>query len=249
MNTARREEFPMNKKKNVVIQAKPGKMTMTIKKPTLYISTSLSLQHIKSAALFSRLSAAVEKKYDVKKQIKGLSLQNKAYVMGTIISAFSFLDSTINELFWATIKNRKKVEALGMETVKILSSMWKQGVHRAKTLEKYQIALVLAKRKVFDKGATPYQNVDLVRRLRNALIHFEPEWVGEEPQKLEENLRGKFNLSPFSGSGSLYFPHRCLSHGCAEWVVNSCLEFSDEFHNRMAIKPNYDYLRKSLITL
>ena len=43
------------------------------------------------------------------------------------------------------------------------------------TLAKYQLALVIAGRPQFEQGMNPYQDVKLLTRIRNSLVHFEPE--------------------------------------------------------------------------
>ena len=57
-----------------------------------------SVNHIQSAALFSRLSSNIEKKIDGKDSSE-LSDEHWAYVTGAIFFAVSFLEATINELF------------------------------------------------------------------------------------------------------------------------------------------------------
>jgi len=70
------------------------------------------------------------------------------------------------------------------------------------------------------------------------VVHFEPELmdVEENKQKLEKLLNGKFEQCPFYGEPSfLFFPHRCLSHGCAKWVVISCIHFVNDFYKRIGV--------------
>lgn len=177
-----------------------------------------------------------------------MKAEHKAYVTAAILTAVSFIEATINELFWETLNSPKKVEVLEAKTKKYMANMWKQGIQKTATLEKYQFALAIARKSLFDKGVTPYQDVLLLTKMRNALIHFESEWVADSPQELEKNLKGKFDLDPFSGEGSLFFPHRCLSHGCAKWAVTSSLKFTDDFFAKMGLKPKYDHLRSRLKT-
>lgn len=213
---------------------------------SLEVAHYCSREHIQSAFLFSRLSAKIEKNH-VGTPSEELKIENKAHVIAAIFTAVSFIESIINEFFW-DLESPNKVEALEEETKKIMANMWGKGIKKTSTLEKYQFALALARKSLFDRGIAPYQDVSLLIRLRNALIHYEPEWVGDSPQKLEENLKGKFELSPFYGEGSLFIPHRCLSHGCAKWVAINSLKFTDDFFARMGLEPGYDYLRSKLIT-
>lgn len=215
-------------------------------KGRLSVATCYSLQHIQSAALFSRLSANVETQ--VGNLSDALKSEYQAYVTGAIFTAVSFLESTINELFWEVLENPTGFETLKSETIDVMARMWKQIVHGSSTLGKYQSALTLAGKPLFDEGTLPYQDVFLLTRVRNALTHYRPEWVEGRPQKLEESLKGRFLLSPFYDKGSPFFPHRCLGHGCAQWAVISSIGFTDDFFAGMSLKPRYDRLRSKLRT-
>jgi hypothetical protein len=137
--------------------------------------------------------------------------------------------------------------------------MWKgEIVGRAgyPILEKFQLALALAGKDLFDRGKRPYQEVALLVRLRNALVHYVPEWVtyvspeteALENQGIKESLSGKFELNPLRGPADPFFPDRCLAYGCAKWAVTSCIEFADEFFSRMGLPRPYDHIRPRLNT-
>ena len=122
-------------------------------------------------------------------------------------------------------------------------------------MEKFQIALALTRKPSFKSGRNPYQDVKLLVELRNALIHYVPEWVAaaqaepeaEAAHKFEKKLRRKFLPSPFMGNNP-YFPDKCLGHGCAKWGVDSALKFTDKFFSTMGLTPRYElsYDRSSL---
>jgi len=110
------------------------------------------------------------------------------------------------------------------------------------TLDKYQYLLLLNGQSLFDRGMNPFQDISLVIKLRNVLVHFEPEIIGaeENKQKLEKLLEGKFEQCPFYSNPSyLFFPHRCLSHGCAKWVVISCIYFVNDFYKKIGLDKQY----------
>jgi hypothetical protein len=97
--------------------------------------------------------------------------------------------------------------------------------------------------------------VDCLIKLRNALVHYEPEWTINisdtekiTVQKFEKILKGKFQLNPLTGEGNSFFPDKCLGHGCAEWAVKSSIMFADEFFLRMRLKPTYDHVRSCILT-
>jgi hypothetical protein len=225
---------------------------------TLRKRTDFSISHILAAAYFARLSWQVEKTYDGKWS-DNLFHEHRAYVTGCVLSAISFLEAKANELFADTVDNPEAVKELNQGAKDLMSDMWKLGVPRTGRYsipEKFQIALVMARKELFDRSRRPYQDVALLVRLRNALVHYEPKWVtcvspdieALTVQNLEKNLLGKFELNPLKGRADPFFPDRCLGHGCAKWAVTSCIEFADEFFSRMGLPRPYDHIRPRLNT-
>lgn len=121
----------------------------------------------------------------------------------------------------------------------------------SKILERYQKVMKLRGIEPFERGLEPYQSVDVLIKLRNALVHFKPEWHDEqkEHRKLGERLRGEFALNPFITEGTgVLFPQRCMSYGCAKWAVDSTLAFMKEFSERMGLKFPFDKFKDRLAT-
>jgi hypothetical protein len=230
-----------------------GRENVTLKK-----RTDFSISHILAAAHFARLSSQVEKTYDGKCSDEVFH-EHRAYVSGCIVSTVSFLEAKINELFADTVDNPNAVKQLDKTARDLMSGMWKGEIlARAgfPILEKFQLALALARKDLFDRGKRPFQDVALLVRLRNALVHYVPEWVtfvsaeteDLTVQDIKRNLSGKFELNPLRGPADSFFPDRCLSHGCAKWAVTSSVEFVDEFLARMGLPRPYDHIRPRLNT-
>lgn len=222
---------------------------------SIAVRTYFSINHILSAAHFSRLSAKLEKSYTGKPS-EDLHFENMAYVTGCIFAAVSSLEAMINELFTDIADHPDShLSIVGKRTGALMATMWNLGVPRTATypiLRKYQIALILADKEVLESDKQPYQDVDLLIELRNALIHYEPETVlaysdeGKvDIQKFEKKLKGKFSTNPLA-LGHAFFPSKCLGHGCAKWAVNSTIEFADEFFRRMGIPSPHDHVRARL---
>jgi hypothetical protein len=188
-----------------------------------------------------------------------------AYITAAVFASVSFLEATINELFAdAHDKVPTVVNQLQPETISQMSEMWKLmfpkpemrklGVPKSsKILQKFQTALTLTRKPMFDSENSHYKDIDCLIKLRNALVHYEPEWITNSSdteedtiQKMEKILKGKFQLNPLAGIGNSFFPDKCLGHGCAEWAVRSSMMFADEFFLRMGLKPTYDHVRFSL---
>ena len=211
-----------------------------------------SRYHIWAASYFARTSSDIEKG-----RASGFHLDHRAYVTGTIVESVSFLEAAINELFTDAAEDYRTPEwtgALPSDAMKQLGSMW-EFVGRKPILDKYQMALTLAGKETYDRSAAPYEDVALLNRLRNSLVHFKPESRTAglpsdaiESHPVEKGLRGKFPPNQLmEGTGNPYFPDKCLGHGAARWAVESSLKFADDFFlSRLEVKPNYHHIRDEL---
>jgi len=207
--------------------------------------TYFSAHHIQAAALFARHAQAIEAE---RAGTTAFSADHRGYVLAAIFSSVAFLEATINELF-ADAYNRhlQRLNGLDHYTITLMADMWKHGIPRTArypVLDKYAIALSLARKEPMEKGAVPWQPTALLIQLRNALIHYEPEWLPtnvnnaeDEVHKLAKALRGRFTPNPLTGAGNPYYPDKVLGHGCTEWAVRTSTEFVDEFARRLGIKP------------
>lgn len=208
---------------------------------------NFAVQHMIAAARFARLC------YKVEDENAGAPFgpfydEIISYVTATILLSVASLEANINEIFADVRDSIIVFDGLDMN---LLTEIWDLIEGKA-ILEKYQFVLVLKKKDRMNKGAQYYQFVDTLIKVRNALIHFKPEWLGEqqEHEKIGKLLRGKFTLSPFVSENDPIFPMRCMTHGFADWAVRSSLEFVQwftqsadlpnrfaEFVDRMDTKP------------
>ena len=194
--------------------------------------------------------------------------KHASYVTASILSAVAFLESTINEFYY--VANDKVLETKRMpeEYRDKLSALWTVERFRkgAKILEKYQSALKLLNLKQFDEGKDPFQSVNLLIDLRNALVHYRPETTVIRPNPsnyqisyLERKLRNKFKPNPFVPKFPVYpssqpsrtadypfFPERCLGYGCAKWASISCLSFVNDFFGRINLDWHYQQILPKL---
>jgi hypothetical protein len=188
-------------------------------------------------------------------------VQHRAYVTDSVLSAVAFLEAAINEVFDDVAdRHLGYVDPLPDECKRLMAGLWDEGMERRSFLEKYQVALLCANSTVFNKGGPPYQDADLLYRLRNRLTHARAETRSTDdkqedaPQKtdkpnkasqkkkdkLSEVLKKKFKPSRLmENSANPYFPDHCLGAGCADWAVRSATTFADEFFGRLNLTPNY----------
>lgn len=199
---------------------------------------NLSAWHLFAAASFARNAGEVELA-DAGKPNGDFFVENIASnVMAAIFFSVAALEADVNDLFSDSDKHISELNA------ELTKEIWNLFERNAGILEKYNLMALLKGRGHLDKGTNIHQNAKALIDLRNALVHFKPEWTHEhdafreskqqglkkpEHLKIEELLARKFALSPFVASNSTFFPDKCMSHGCAEWAVQTAVKFRTHF--------------------
>lgn len=219
---------------------------------------SYSSLHIQAAALFSRLAFEIEKNYNgvFSKEF----IEHRCFITNTIFSTTAFLEAYINELFCdlsdSVMRKNGKYKSLESR-FDIFSEKWQEGIPRTarySILDKYQYALEFAGKVKLDKGSSIYQDIYALVTLRNALTHYEPEWMQKGSNVADEHRITKMlkprikELNPLVGAGCTYYPHKCMGHGLTEWAVESSIKFVDEFSERIGVRGSYNDCRNQLKT-
>ena len=192
---------------------------------TAITQTNLSSLYLISACSFAR-------------QVKRLEVENEGrefaefwdevfgYASATILTTVAALESYINEFFADVYDNFTLIDKNTLsKTVK---------AHQMKNaLEKFNLALELKQLDRLNGRDPVFWNVQLLVKLRNALVHFKPELGSEQREhaKLSNELKGRFKGSSFL-SDSRLFPRAWASHGCCVWVIESTVAFIEDFEDR-----------------
>ena len=210
---------------------------------TLSLKTNFSGHHMLSAAHFARQSAIIETNYQ-DEITEELRAEHRAYVTGAIIVSVASLEATISEVFISAIDDDGLFKDFDPTIPKALAKFWDWCTVKRRPLiiEKYLLVLDMTDKEVFDRKKSPYQEVVYLIQLRNALVHYEPEWdtALKKHKSIEDKLKDCFNINPFSHDTDAFFPKKCLGHGCAEWSVKSTIEFIGDFYRRMGFPPKWD---------
>lgn len=178
-----------------------------------------------------------------------VSAEHTSASISCVFSSAAYLEAEINE-FFANAADEGDADGVAKEplTLARIAATWELE-QRFSLLDKYDLALTLCDQPQFDKGAQPYQAVALLVRLRNALVHFKPEWQpgggwpGEERElsKLCKSLMKCFPESALAEQYQPYFIQRCLGYGSSKWAVTSSIAFVKEFRLRLGagFSPTY----------
>ncbi len=177
--------------------------------------------------------------------------RHTSFSVASVMASGALLEASINELVASAAHSNLAVGGDRDDASRRKLCRAAEALDRMGSLEKYEHVLVLLDLESFDRGRQPFQDVALVRRLRNALVHFAPRWrealAGEESQGFELALERKgFRVPPFAGEGNPFFPTKCLGYDCAAWALRSVLDYVDAFHRRLGVTPGYEAIRSEI---
>ena len=99
---------------------------------------------------------------------------------------------------------------------------------RRPTLEKFDLDLLLLDKGKLDRWDSPYQDVESLAKLGNALVHFKPEWTHDQRKhaKVASALKDRIERSPFFALGEPLFPRAWAGHTTTEWSMTSVADSS-----------------------
>lgn len=169
----------------------------------------------------------------------------RAFVHGAIVLAYASLEAALNETIHLNALDpngplgeidRKVLTVLGQENL--------QPRDKAHALKMFNMLLRILQKPEMPTGENPYQAANLVRVLRNMLIHPIPgrvvTYIDDEDfdyssqQDIVKQLRSHLRLKR-----DATFPERVLTKKCASWAVESTEAFLHEFVVRSGIDPGF----------
>jgi hypothetical protein len=186
---------------------------------------------------------------------RNFEIEHRGYVISSIFMSIAFVEAVINELLSDSSEGQtSSFHGLTQRAADLLGKMRpSKNARLPKSLAKYQNALAHAGKAAFDPKTSPFHEVCDVITLRNALVHYEPETIEsdatKDPNELhdwEQRLRNKFDENPLVTAGSVFFPDKCLSFGCAAWAYDVCGQLADEFCSRLQIQAPYSHQKARL---
>jgi len=201
-----------------LITEAPDIMSATVKTRMNY-----AVPHLLSAAIFSRRLGEIEAEHSGQ-DLGPFWDEILAHATATVFLAVAGLESYANELFIEMSQNFPGVRQ------ELLEKLWSD-YEGKRILEKFDLALLLRGASTRPTGVESFQSVDALVRLRNALMHFKPEWEPARHKRLSSELRSFFKPSEFLASDPGLFPRAWASHKCTVCAVNSVLSFIEHFQD------------------
>lgn len=164
----------------------------------------------------------------------------KANVRAAIIIKYSSLQAQLTEIYQdPKVLNRSNIPEHQIATIRFINDE-KLSSPRSSTLDEFNRILKILGKEPFVKGEAPFQDADLVRLLRNTLVHPTPEYAvissteegtEEEQRRLVSSLRPKLNLD-----SKAYFPDSVLTIECVDWAFKAIDQFTEKFSETSGIK-------------
>jgi hypothetical protein len=105
-------------------------------------------------------------------------------------------------------------------------------------LTRYQIILHILNKRPLSEGAQPWQDMALLVRLRNELIHYKSKWGKEmDRQKLFKALKHmRLPKPPFVPLNASFFPHLFLGAGSSVWAVRTSVAFINVVYDHLEVE-------------
>jgi hypothetical protein len=207
----------------------------------LRVKTGLFQFHLDSAARFAFACAEIESEQKHLEWPQPRWDEARSNALATVLLSAASLESSVNEFYQQAVdRDRSALESLSDTQMKLLAELWPE-IEKLSPIRKYQVALVATGHEPMSKGQEPYRSADGLIRLRNALVHFRPEWDDDlkDHRSLEQRLSRLFPVSALTDRAKgrmVWFPHKCLGAGCAEWAIESATRFSQQFVNTLGIR-------------
>lgn len=209
--------------------------------PTLTQRSAQAVQHLMAASRSSRQCREIQ---DANRGLPfGPFFDDQiACVSSTVMLSVASIEANINE-------HIEDADILFPELSAGARRTFCDLVSQLPILEKYECVLAIKELPSFDRGASPYQDVDLLIAIRNELVHFHPEWHDRQNRhaKLGKRILYRFELSPFiADESAVIFPLRYIGHGCTKWAVDSALAFMEQFATLVRLPSRFESFRSRL---
>ena len=167
-----------------------------------------------------------------------------------VMLAAAALEASINEFYLeANDGNSNSLGQLSKAQINALSADWSTKVEPPKgkgrlmgILEKYNHALDVCGVALYTRKNGIYDSAVSLVALRNALVHFKPEWDNglTRHADLEKDLKPRFPSCKLTDQLSMvWFPNKCLGAGCAQWAVDTVRALSADFCLKLQIPDRF----------
>jgi hypothetical protein len=214
---------------NIQLSVQHLESTTTVDSVSVSIRVNLSINHLLSAAYFSRSAGAIENA-NVDKEFGDFWEEIQTQAIATILTSVAGLEAYANELFVDHTQIFPEIRS------EVMQKLW--DLYELKpTIEKFEFALLLLNKPSINRSDALYQDIDVLIKLRNALTHYKPEWIDQQTAhaKLSKQLTYRASRSQYFPKSEPLFPRAWICHGTTKWAVSRISDFILYFEKQAAI--------------
>lgn len=207
--------------------------------------TGLEL-HRNAARFFVQLATALDGAQPAAVEVRGepikdFDARNNAS-LAAVLSSHAAVDAFLNELYLCHEENLYPVMQIERDFASRLDMAWRSGADRFSIRGKIDLALALKGVEPIDWDRGVSQDLLLLGKLRNELVHHKARWIddslegSESIDSIERQLHGRFELAKWSNEGAVPFRWmKCLGAGCAKWAWNTSRVCINEVSRRLGL--------------
>lgn len=172
------------------------------------------------------------------------------YTIGAITVAVAGIEGLINELVTGADRRPASMQVPNLTPAaqRRWSKLWARDIPGPgyNALEKIQVALTTADLPSFPEDRNPAQDLRVLIRLRNELVHSVPKARRHggpvaARDSLEKRLLGKFRPSTVVPESFPFIWYRCLSADCARWAVYTAADVRNELLKTLGVPITLEF--------
>jgi hypothetical protein len=232
---------------DVAVSVKGAAICMSVATGTIDAFYNFTPQFLQGAFMFAAQALEIEET-NGSKVSDDLEMRHRALVVAAVTQAEAALESAISEVLMHGPGHHLGSNGVDADKREFLINI-ADDIDKLPTLVKYQLVLDLLQKRRFEKGSQPFQDADLLVKLRNELIHYKSH-TGQKmsAKKLFSSLRSlKHKRAPFISPQSPYFPHICLSATCAKWASSTAVKLINGFCKKIDIVSPLEPYRRLFV--
>jgi hypothetical protein len=212
-----------------------------------------SLAHLWTARNAARRCSEIESRISNETTV---NREHQSLAITAVFFAAAFMEALVNEILLCVADpppsgQDATVAGIPASALPALTQIWKKerslGIRK-----KFQSSLTAVGQQQFDEAREPFASADLVIKLRDRFVHYNPEWqyldakppaakraAVKEQADFEQALKARIteNAQPFVRP---WFPAKAIGAGCATWACDASVEFAGQWRQRMGLIAAYD---------
>lgn len=200
------------------------------------IRYSFTAQYLGASALFARRCADIERTHPDNID-ETTRIEHCGLVTAVIMQCAAAVEAESAELTMHGPGNHLGSDRMDRNAHAFLAPL-AEIIDDQEALTRFKLILHLLDKPPMPEGEQPWQDMAVLVRLRNELIHYKSKWGKEmDRQKFFASLKSlHLAKPPFVPTNTNFFPRQFLGASCAAWSVRTAVGFLNGFYVRMGIE-------------